>query len=239
MRLLELTLPNPAANIALDEALLETAEQQPEPWEVLRLWEAPRPLVVVGRSSRVAEEVDQLACQRLDVPILRRCSGGAAVVAGPGCLMYAVVLSYELRPQLKMIDHAHQFVLARLVAGLSPHFPAVRAQGISDLTCHNRKISGNSLRCKRRHLLYHGTLLYDFPLAQIEQLLRTPPRQPDYRAGRGHGQFVANLPAPADLLRASLPKAFEAAEPLDAWPQALTAELVATRYAQPAWNLRL
>ncbi len=36
----------------------------------------------------------------LGIPVLRRASGGAAIVIGPGCLMYALVLSYELRPSL-------------------------------------------------------------------------------------------------------------------------------------------
>ena len=48
------------------------------------------------------------------IPILRRSSGGAAIVAGPGCLMYAVVLSYEARPELRDISRAHAFVLDRL-----------------------------------------------------------------------------------------------------------------------------
>jgi hypothetical protein len=96
MQLLSLTLPTPAENVALDEALLDEAQAgAAEAGEVLRLWEAPRPFVVIGRSSRIAEEVNLAAASAWTV--IRRCSGGAAVVAGPGCLMYAVVLSYERR----------------------------------------------------------------------------------------------------------------------------------------------
>ena len=50
MKLLELTLPTPAENLALDEALLDAAEAGELPDEVLRLWEPSQPLVVVGRS---------------------------------------------------------------------------------------------------------------------------------------------------------------------------------------------
>ena len=42
MKLLDLTLETPAENLALDEALLEEAEQSTKPTEVLRLWESPR-----------------------------------------------------------------------------------------------------------------------------------------------------------------------------------------------------
>ena len=43
MRLLDLTLPDPAENLALDEALLLAAEGGGP--EVLRLWEQPTPAV--------------------------------------------------------------------------------------------------------------------------------------------------------------------------------------------------
>src|SRR5438309_745877 len=111
MQILDLTLSTPAENLALDEALLEWAEEKKPDAEFLRLWESPRPMVVVGRSSRVAKEVNESACCERRIPILRRSSGGAAVVAGPGCLMYALVLSYNTRPELRDISRAHAFVL--------------------------------------------------------------------------------------------------------------------------------
>jgi lipoate-protein ligase A len=113
-----------------------------------------------------------------------------------------------------------------------------RLQGTSDLVVESRKVSGNSLRCKRDHLLYHGTLLYDFDLTLIGELLRMPPRQPEYRAGRPHGQFVANLPVGADSLRRALAAAFEADKPLDDWPRDETEGLVASRYGRDEWNAR-
>src|SRR5262245_48216545 len=133
MHFLDLTLPRPEENLALDEALLEEAEQADEPRETLRLWEPDRPLVVVGRSSVVADEVNVAACEQRKIPILRRASGGAAIVAGPGCLMYAVVLSYELHPELRAIDVAHQFVMNKLCDGLRPLVPEIVHQGTCDL----------------------------------------------------------------------------------------------------------
>ncbi|HJT30886.1 MAG TPA: hypothetical protein VJ783_02385, partial [Pirellulales bacterium] len=88
MHLLELTLPTPAENLALDEALLDEAEQHAAAGtgECLRLWEPAHRLVVVGRSSCVSTEVRTDFCRRQGLPILRRSSGGAAIVSGPGCL---------------------------------------------------------------------------------------------------------------------------------------------------------
>jgi lipoate-protein ligase A len=237
MRYLDLTLRTPEENLALDEALLDEAEEAGAPSETLRLWEPDAAMVVVGRSSRVAEEVDLAACRASGVPVLRRPSGGAAVLTGPGCLMYAAVLSYELRPALRMVNHAHRFVLESLAEVLKPLVPGVRCRGISDLTVGDRKFSGNSVRCKRDHFLYHGTLLFDFPLELIARCLRTPPRQPDYRAGRPHVEFVTNLPLTRDALRRAVLGAFGAGDPLADWPQEQVARLVAEKYGRAEWNI--
>jgi lipoate-protein ligase A len=239
MRYLDVTLPTPAENLALDEALLEEAERGAQAMETLRLWEPTEPMVVVGRSSRIDVEVDREECGRRGIPILRRSSGGAAIVTGPGCLMYALVFSYQLRPQLRMVDQAHQFVLGRIASALRPLVAEVTCRGTSDLAVGDLKFSGNSVRCKRDHFLYHGTILYDFPLELMDQCLAMPPRQPDYRGGRAHRGFVTNLPLPPGTIGAALIAAWGATQPCTEWPRAATDRLAAEKYDCPEWNERL
>jgi lipoate---protein ligase len=247
MQRFDVSLPTPAENLAFDEAMLEWAEQHSAEREFLRLWESTQPMVVVGRSSRVAKEVNEQFCRKECIPILRRSSGGAAIVTGPGCLMYSIVQSYAVRPELKDITRAHSFVLGQLAASLGPLLPdagKITCAGTSDLalrrdeneTANLRKFSGNSLRIKRTHLLYHGTLLYDFDLALIKNCLRTPPRQPDYRNARSHSEFVTNVPATHQQLVGAVIAAFPAARaPIDV-PQARVEQLVAERFGNDGWN---
>ena len=132
-----------------------------------------------------------------------------------------------------------QWFIPLAVLTLTPALDAsVRRAGISDLTIDDdgnapRKFSGNSLRLRRRHLLYHGTLLYDFDLPRIARLLQSPLRTPDYRAERSHEAFVTNLGVPRPALISALVKAWGADAPLASWPQARTVELVKTKYALP------
>jgi lipoate-protein ligase A len=238
MQYLDLTLPTPAENLVLDEALLDEAEASETPAETLRLWEPRRPMVVVGRSSQFQAEVRLDACRALGIAVLRRCSGGAAIVAGPGCLMYALVLNYRLRPQLRSLGEAHRWVLGTLAGALSDFAPGVECKGTSDLAIGRRKFSGNSARLRRNHLLYHGTLLYDFPLELVERCLAMPPRMPDYREDRGHESFLTNLPLPPETIRKALVDAFAADEFRVSWPEHRTAQLVVEKYGLPEWQMQ-
>ena len=90
--------------------------------------------------------------------------------------------------------------------------------------------------CRRNHLLYHGTLLYDFPLELVERCLAMPPRMPDYREGRPHESFVTNLPLRPETIRKALVDAFGAGESRVSWPERRTAQLVAEKYSLPEWQ---
>lgn len=236
MHLLDLTLTDPAENLALDEALLEQAESQTGVVEVLRFWEPKHPMVVLGRSSPLEREVNLAYCQRHDIPILRRCSGGATIVTGPGCLMYAVLLNYRNRVHVRMLDQAHQYVLNQLRSAIQSLGLEVRILGTSDLTFGNRKFSGNSLRCRKNNFLYHGTIICNFDLSLVPNCLGTPQRQPAYRDGREHLEFLTQLSLPVDDLQNAIIKQWHASEELFPWPQKLTEQLAAEKYRTANWT---
>jgi len=240
---LQLTLETPAANLAVDEALLDAAVEGELAGEVLRLWEPSDFFVVLGRSSSAEREVQRDACRDDGLPLLRRASGGATVVAGPGCLMYALLLDTERGPELRGVDRAHHRVLERHAKALSALIPGVARSGTSDLTIPRsplnceppRKFSGNSLRLKRGRLLYHGTILYDFPLERIGRWLGPPARRPEYRGERDHAAFLTNVGVSREALIAAMVDAWQADEPLADWPRSRTGELAAGRYATIDW----
>ena len=238
-RFLDRTLPGIAANLALDEALLQAAEDGPG-GAVLRLWEANGPAVVLGASGRWREEVCVEACRADGVPIARRSSGGGTVVVGPGALNAAVVLPVAAAPGLEAVDVAQLYVLGRIAEAIRRLGPRVEVRGSGDLTLGLRKFSGSAQRRLRRHFLVHATILYDFPLGLIPRYLGTPARQPAYREGRPHGDFVTNLPLPRPALVEALRDAWlapvvSAAEV----PEAMVRDLVAERFGDPGWVERL
>lgn len=234
-----------AAALALDEALLEEAHEGLRQARVVRVWEAPEPVVVVGSSSRVEEEVDLAACAAAGVPVLRRPSGGATVILGPGCLMWSVVEAFPLG--VPAVERIHEAMLGPLAAALSDGGPAVARLGTSDLVLAGareeeaRKVSGNALRVRRHGVLYHGTLLDSFDIGLAGRLLRHPPREPGYRVRRPHEAFLANLGMGRSRLERLVRGAFGAERtfPLAQVPHGRVERLLRERYALPAWTHRL
>jgi len=236
MTWLDLTLPTPAENLACDEALLDAAEEQGGS-PVLRFWESPSHFVVLGYANKVAEEANVEVCHELGVPILRRCSGGGTVVQGLGCLNYSVILRIDQAPELQSITGTNQWVMSRnrdAIARLLGR--PVSIEGHTDLAMGQLKFSGNAQRRKREWLLFHGTFLLDFDLSLIGKVLRTPPRQPDYREQRSHAEFVTQLKLSSALVKAALVEVWEAKAAFASVPHERTRNLVTSRYGRDEWN---
>lgn len=233
------TFPTPEENLACDEALLEEAEARGGPG-VLRFWESQRHFVVLGYANKAAEEVDLEACRAQGVPVLRRCSGGGTVLQGPGCLNYSLVLPLDAAPPLASISGANRFILERNRDALAAATGLpITLEGHTDLALGGRKFSGNAQRRKRTHLLFHGGILLDFDVRLLTALLRMPARQPDYRLGRSHADFLTRLETTRDVVRAALRRAWSASAPAAPPSDKTNARLVAEKYSRPEWNVRV
>lgn len=232
---LDHALEHPAYDLALDEALLLTAEAG-KSGEVLRVWERPSPAVVLGAGGKLSEEVNEAACIADNVPILRRSSGGGTVLLGPGCLCYSLVLRYDRSAELSQVRSSFRFILGRVVNALGVEGATV--SGISDLALDGLKFSGNSQQRKRDYLLHHGTVLYDLDLSRITRYLPVPPRQPDYRQGRAHDDFVQNVPLDAQLVRRRLRAVWGAVDVCQQPPLELAHMLARDRYSLAEWVRR-
>ena len=119
---------------------------------------------VVGYANRVAQEVNVRACAQRGVPILRRCTGGGAVLQGPGCLNYSLILQIDSDPLLQTVTGTNRFVMERnrgalemLLSGSSRRKEALTSNlqlptsnfqlsvcGHTDLAIDGRKFSGNA-----------------------------------------------------------------------------------------------
>ncbi len=241
----DVTLPGVAANLALDEAMLIEADEGRGP-PVVRFWEPADFAVVLGASRRIRDDVLVDACRADGVPIFRRSSGGGTVLIGPGTLNVTVILPETAGPGLTAVDAAQRHVLERLAEAIRGVGPPVHVRGHGDLVLGDRKCSGSAQRRLKRWFLVHCSILYRLPIDRIARYLAIPARQPDYRRGRAHAEFLCNLgtgparpgrspparischagsdPAPTTTLRG---------------PMEILPSLLAERFANPDWIERL
>ena len=264
MKLLDLTLPTPAENLAGDEVLLDRAEAHGG--EFLRFWESRDHFVVVGYANRVETEVNVAACTAGRIPIFRRCSGGGTVLQGPGCLNYALILQITSHPPLVNISGANKFImeqnrraiesevqnqnpeariaicghtdLAIATSGHPPVAPNPASAGEREALVTYLKFSGNSQRRLKRSVLFHGTLLLNFNLRLVNELLRMPARQPDYRDNRGHGDFLTNLRVPTARLKQALAEIWNVTQETCDFPESEMQKLAVEKYSTREWNFR-
>jgi lipoate---protein ligase len=182
--------PTVAENLALDEALARSV------WgtrrHLLRFWWGGPPAIVMGSSERPEQVVDAAACSVHGVSVLKRCTGGGTVLQTSGVLNYSLVMPAPDHLDLKAGFRQGTDVICAILAA----FGVVGVpEGTSDVAVGHRKISGNAQARRWKALLVHGTLLVDFDFDLAEKVLRHPLREPEYRQGRGHRDFLVTLRA--------------------------------------------
>ncbi|HOL20127.1 MAG TPA: lipoate--protein ligase family protein [Candidatus Hydrogenedens sp.] len=185
----------PEENIAVEEFLFSSKNTFFEKYNLLRIWECDEYFIVLGSSQKVQDEVFLDVCRQEGIKIIRRCSAGGAVLQGPGCINYSLFLDLVLYPQLRNIRESYYILLSPLISVLRNNYGLhTTIKGISDICFNNKKFSGNAQRRSSRVLLHHGTILYSVNYDLMERVLRIPQKQPEYRDGRNHRDFVGTLP---------------------------------------------
>jgi lipoate-protein ligase A len=238
MKYCDLSLPSPEENLACDEVLLDLCEAGAGD-DVLRLWESSRYFVALGYANKSETEVNLSFCQANTIPVLRRCTGGGAVLQGPGVLNYSLILRTDATGPFRSITSTNEFVMKRHQSAMSSLLRArVEHQGHTDLTIGGLKFCGNAQRRHNRSLIFHGSFLLHLDIGLVEKTLPMPSRQADYRLNRAHSDFLMNLKLPASHLKTALARTWSASETLPALPMDKIEHLARGKYALESWNFK-
>jgi lipoate-protein ligase A len=237
VQLLDFSSITPAENLAVDEALLDRAEEEMGS-PILRFWESRRYFVALGYTNRAAIETNVDECNARNIPILRRATGGGTVLQGTGCLNYALIDRIKSGQALN-VGATNEFVMSRVRDALGPLLDGeVAIQGHTDLTWRGLKFSGNAQKRRAHFFLFHGTVLVDFDLELVGRVLRPPSKEPAYRANRSHGEFISNVPLEREKVKSAIAEAFGADEPIEQRPEERVQQLIEKRYSRDEWNFR-
>ena len=209
-----------AWNLALDEAIFEAVRAGTSP-PTLRLYRWSAPALSIGYTQDRERDVDRDACFARGIEVLRRITGGRAVLHDAE-VTYSVSAPAGLPGFGTGLEEAYRRVAAGLVAGLrllglgaavadtgerNPSRPprqpgCFAAAARHEITIEGRKLVGSAQRREAGAFLQHGSILLERHDELLGLLLRGP-RAPERGAGMaGLSDFLLLRPAPETVVAA-------------------------------------
>ncbi len=155
------------------------------------LWVPARTCVVIGSGSKSELELNAETIDMDNVPVYKRRTGGCSVVLSPE--MWCLSCALYGRKQIQSKDYFVLFNKAVCDAFARVGVPGLSHRGISDIALGEKKIAGTAIYRNRDLVFYHAVINIAGDVNLISRYLLQPPREPDYRGGRSHREFVTSL----------------------------------------------
>lgn len=191
----------PGRVLAWSETLLDDPARTAGP-PAVALWRPAGVTAAIGLGQSPAVELDEDAMRRDGVALVRRQSGGGAVLLYPGVLCWEALASLEAMGGTACewsIRRAYAFLTQPVLGALRGMGLDAAQAGICDISLPGRdggaarKLAGTAQLRRRNMVLVHGSLLVDPDMAMLPRYLRTPSEEPEYRRGRTHRDFCLSV----------------------------------------------
>ena len=160
MKIYKTTVTNPYFNLASEQYLLDTEED-----DVFMLWRNEKS-VIIGRNQNAYAEINRRFTEENSIAVVRRLTGGGAVFHDVGNINYSFIMK---KGGARALDFA---------AFCAPIIDALRTLGVpaelsgrNDLTANGRKFSGNAQCIYNGRVLHHGTILFSADMSSMAEAL--------------------------------------------------------------------
>jgi lipoate---protein ligase len=155
------------------------------------LWIPDKNYIVLGASNQAEESLFIENVKKDNIIVLKRPSGGQAVMLTPNNLIISVVFDNNktLQPKDVFLKVNIQILSVLEETGLKN----LSFMGISDIAISGKKILGSSIYRNKDKLLYQAVLNIGEPALTFERYLKHPVKEPDYRNKRKHIDFITSL----------------------------------------------
>jgi lipoate-protein ligase A len=159
----------------------------------------PHPAIVLGISGKPSALVHEDLARSMDVPLIKRFTGGGTVVLDGDSIMTSVIIRDSRRLKIdcfprQIMEWTHGLFSAHVNASLQAAARKKADFGLreNDFVLGNHKVGGNAQAISGHSFLQHTSFLYDYS-PELMGLLKQPDKQPEYRGGREHDGFVTRL----------------------------------------------
>jgi lipoate---protein ligase len=171
IRLLTIGKHQGALNMAIDEVLLNkvsTSESLP----ILKFYGWNPATITIGYFQSLEQEVDAERCKQEGVDIVRRITGGGAVLH-ENEITYSLIIKEEGIIEKDILKSYEQ-----ICKGILNALRKLNLDGkfipINDLIVNGKKFSGNAQSRKKGCVLQHGTILLEVDIKKMFSLLKVP-----------------------------------------------------------------
>ena len=182
MFLLHSSSNDPYYNLALEEFLFEEKKE-----DVILIY-INRDSIVCGKHQHVLGETNSRYVDEVNLPVLRRFSGGGTVYHDKGNINFSFITTGKDNKVIDFQRYAKPVV--KFLKSLS--VPAELTER-HDITLEGFKISGHAAHAKNKRSLHHGTLLYEANLQKLSAALKSNPDKFKSRAVQSVRSRVANV----------------------------------------------
>ncbi len=242
-----------AMNMAVDEAILISQKEQPNP--TLRFYDWTHPAFSFGYFQDINAEVDVEACRLENIELVKRMTGGGTVVHGWD-LTYTLVLprhdaETSVSEMYKRIGNSLVNAFERLAIPAACYAATERSESAQnicltnpaehDVMCNDKKLAGVSVRRNRYGILFQGYISLDIPpIPILKRVSKTPEVQEmlldNATAINTEGRCISRsalIKAISETLNVGV--TFSAGE-LSITEKTQVETLVNTKYATSNWN---
>ena len=163
---------SPRLHLALDEVLAtEVGEGRRKP--TLRIWEWDESAVVIGSFQSLKNEVDPEGAAKYGFDVVRRISGGGAMMMEKGAIItYSLYVPTDLVQGMSFAD-SYAFLDSWVIEALQSLGIDASYQPLNDITSPKGKIGGAAQkRLGSGAVLHHVTMSYDMDGEIMTQVLR-------------------------------------------------------------------
>ena len=241
--LIRATPCSPNMNLAIDEVLTSEVGRGERP-PTLRFWGWDRRAVILGRFQSVKNEVNVEAAEAEGIEIVRRISGGGAMLVDPaGAITWSIYAPESLIRGLSFAE-SYAFFDAWVIQALRALGLEAWYAPLNDITASGGKIGGAAQARRFNAVLHHVTMAYDMNGELLNRVLRVGKEKLSDKGIQSAAKRVGPLRQQTDRSREELIEHFIAAFSAQAsvtegslTPAELTAaeELVTKRFATDDW----
>jgi lipoate---protein ligase len=236
-----------AEGLAVDDTLPQSVAQHGSP-PILHLYTFI-PSVIVGKYQDIEAALRLDRCSARGIEYNRRSTGGGTVIMGPRIVALGLGINVDYPGLKKGVGGVFESLSRVLVRALDHVGIHARFQPKNDLEVHGRKIAGLSAASEADTcLLFHTSLLVDFDIALMTDIMNTPvikledkgyncfsQRMTTVRDELGRDLSVAEMMAAIqNAFEVEFGIAFKEDQP-DEWEHHTICRLIEERYTRDEW----